>query len=334
MKRKMLISMALVIIMLLNCIMPVLVSNAGTTGEEIQLNSKLYAAVKSQLSDRHIVFTADDITHTITIDPDEKAKITELDLNEGGISDIAGLEAFSSLTHIELSGNNLTEASHLSVLNSFDLDYLDLSTNKIGDVSAIDQLIDKMLVNVLSMEVEPIIVFTKYDLLTSDEKAYYDSIIEYYKKIGYKAIINTEIDVLDKYIDNKVVVLTGQTGVGKSTLLNKLLPDINQETNDISEVLGRGKHTTRHVELFKYKTSFIADTPGFSSLDITEKDNIKFYFLEFKNDDCKFRDCKHINEIGCKVKEDVESGIILQSRYDNYKKMVVESENINFNNKG
>ena len=195
-------------------------------------------------------------------------------------------------------------------------------------------LLDKMLVNVLSMEVEPIIVFTKYDLLTSDEKAYYDSIIEYYKKVGYKAIINTEIDVLDKYIDNKVVVLTGQTGVGKSTLLNRLLPDINQDTNDISEALGRGKHTTRHVELFKYKTSFIADTPGFSSLDITEKDNIKFYFLEFKNDDCKFRDCKHINEIGCKVKEDVESGIILQSRYDNYKKMVVESENINFNNKG
>jgi len=145
MKRKMLISIALVLIMLLNCMMPLFRAYA-VTGEEIQLNSKLYAAVKSQLTDRHIVYTADDITHTITISPDEKAKVTELDLNEGGISDLTGLDAFSSLTHIELSGNNLSSESNLSVLNSFDLDYLDLSTNKIGDVSAIDQLIDKMLV--------------------------------------------------------------------------------------------------------------------------------------------------------------------------------------------
>lgn len=197
-------------------------------------------------------------------------------------------------------------------------------------------LLDKMLVNVLSKDVEPIIVFTKYDLLTSDEKRLYDKIIAYYKKIGYKAIINTEIDVLDKLIDGKVVVLTGQTGVGKSTLLNRLLPDVNQETNDISEALGRGKHTTRHVELFNYKNSFIADTPGFSSLDISEdeKDNIKFYFYEFKNDECKFRDCKHINEIGCKIKDDLENGLILESRYENYKKMVVGDENININNKG
>ena len=196
-------------------------------------------------------------------------------------------------------------------------------------------LLDKMIVNVLIKGIEPIIVFTKYDLLTSEQKKEYDKIIHYYQDIGFKAIINTEIDKLDEYIDGKAVVLTGQTGVGKSTLLNKLLPDINQETNDISEALGRGKHTTRHVELFKYKNSFIADTPGFSSLDISEeeKENIKFYYPEFKNNDCKFRDCLHINEIGCKVKEDVEAGLILQSRYDNYKKMVVESENININNK-
>ena len=196
-------------------------------------------------------------------------------------------------------------------------------------------LLDKMIVNVLVTGVEPIIVFTKYDLLTDKEKENYDKIISYYKDVGFKAVINSETDKLDEYIDGKVVVLTGQTGVGKSTLLNRLLPEINQETNDISEALGRGKHTTRHVELFKYKNSFIADTPGFSSLDINEeeKDNLKFYYPEFKNDECKFRDCKHINEIGCKIKEDVLNGVILQSRYDNYKKMVVGDENINFNNK-
>ncbi len=194
-------------------------------------------------------------------------------------------------------------------------------------------LLDKMLVNITLKDIEPIIVFTKYDLLTLDEKNYYDEIIAYYKSVGYKVVINTEIDILDEYIKDKVVVLTGQTGVGKSTLLNRLLPDINQETNDISEALGRGKHTTRHVELFKYKSSYIADTPGFSALDLNEedKDNIKFCFPEFDNDGCKFRDCKHINEIGCKIKEDLDNNKILQSRYDNYKKMVMGDENFNIN---
>ena len=195
-------------------------------------------------------------------------------------------------------------------------------------------LLDKMIVNVSIKGIEPIIVFTKYDLLTEEEKPNIDSIIDYYKKVGYKVALNTEIDKIDEYIDGKVVVLTGQTGVGKSTLINKLLPGLDLETNDISDALGRGKHTTRHVELYEYKNSFIADTPGFSSLDIVEeeKGNIRFYFPEFDNDGCKFRDCKHINEIGCKIKEDVENNIILQSRYDNYKKMVINDENFNINN--
>ena len=196
-------------------------------------------------------------------------------------------------------------------------------------------LLDKMIVNVSSININPILVFTKYDLLTGEEKSNYDSIMDYYKSVGYDVILNTEIDKLDELIDGKVVVLTGQTGVGKSTLLNKLLPEVNQETNDISDALGRGKHTTRHVELFKYKNSFIVDTPGFSALDINEEDvnNIRFYFKEFDNNSCKFNDCKHINETGCKIKEDLENNKILQSRYENYKRMVLGDENINFNNK-
>ena len=195
-------------------------------------------------------------------------------------------------------------------------------------------LLDKMIVNLSINNIEPILVFTKYDLLTEVEKENYNKIIDYYRSVGYKAVINHELDKLDEYIDGKVVVLTGQTGVGKSTLVNKLLPGLNLETNDISDALGRGKHTTRHVELYEYKNSYIVDTPGFSSLDVSkeEKENYRFYFPEFDNDGCKFRDCKHINEIGCKVKEDVENGNILQSRYDNYKKMVMDDENFNINN--
>jgi ribosome biogenesis GTPase len=195
-------------------------------------------------------------------------------------------------------------------------------------------LLDKMIVNVTIKDIEPIIIFTKYDLLTEEERKEINKIIDYYKQVGYKVALNTELDVIDNYIDNKVVVLTGQTGVGKSTLINKLLPDLNLETNDISDALGRGKHTTRHVELFNYKNSLIADTPGFSSLDIIEdeKDNLRFYFPEFNNDECKFRDCKHINEIGCKVKEDLNDNKILPSRYENYRKMVTNDENFNINN--
>ena len=195
-------------------------------------------------------------------------------------------------------------------------------------------LLDKMIINVLANNIEPILCFSKYDLLDESEKEEIDSIIKYYSDIGFKTLINTEIDKLNNYIDGKVVVVTGQTGVGKSTLLNKLIPGIDLETNDISDALGRGKHTTRHVELFKYNNALIADTPGFSSLYISEEDkkNIRFYYPEFKNDECKFSDCIHLNEIGCKIKEDVDNNIIMKSRYDNYRKMMMDDENFNINN--
>ena len=186
-------------------------------------------------------------------------------------------------------------------------------------------LLDKMLTNVILSSIEPVIVFSKYDLLTDDEKSKFNSIIEYYNRIGIKTLINTEIEKLENIISSSTVTLTGQTGAGKSTLINKLDDHLDLKTDDISLALGRGKHTTRHVELFKVKNYYIADTPGFSALDvIDDKDNIRFAFYEFQNNLCKFRDCKHINEVGCFVKKEVEEGIILQSRYDNYKDQVMK----------
>lgn len=186
-------------------------------------------------------------------------------------------------------------------------------------------LLDKMLTNIILSDIEPIIVFSKYDLLTEEERKEFDNIINYYKSVGYKTILNTEYSCLFEYLKGKTVTLTGQTGAGKSTFINKLDPTLNLKTDDISEALGRGKHTTRHVELFEINDIYFIDTPGFSALDIhVPKENIKFAFKEFKNDECKFRDCKHINEIGCKVLEDVENKVILESRYENYKKMVME----------
>ncbi len=201
-------------------------------------------------------------------------------------------------------------------------------------------LLDKMLTNIIMNDIKPIIVFTKYDLLTSEEQQEFNKIINYYNSIEIPSFINNDILGIEKQILNSTVVLTGQTGAGKSSLLNKIDPNLNLATNEISEALGRGVHTTRHVELFDVKVNelngnfYMADTPGFSALDvIDDKENIKFAFYEFDNNGCKFRDCKHINEIGCRVQEQVQNGEIMQSRYDNYKKMVVGSENININNK-
>ena len=189
-------------------------------------------------------------------------------------------------------------------------------------------LLDKMLTNVILSNIKPIIVFSKYDLLTDSEKKHFDSIIEYYKSIGIDVLLSTEISKLERLISNQTVTLTGQTGAGKSTLINKLDKNLNLATDEISYALGRGKHTTRHVELFKVKDYYIADTPGFSALDvINDKENIRFAFYEFEEDLCKFRDCKHLNEIGCKVKDDLEAGKILNSRYESYKGMM-NNENI------
>ena len=146
MKRKTLISIALILIMLLNCIMPLFVVNAAG-GEEIHLNSKLYAAVKKSLSDQSISYTANDITHTLTLGPEEISRVTTLNLNEGGIYDLTGLEKFTSLTHLELSGNNLSKDSNLEALNGLPLPYLDLSTNRLEDVSPINGLLDTITAN-------------------------------------------------------------------------------------------------------------------------------------------------------------------------------------------
>ena len=185
-------------------------------------------------------------------------------------------------------------------------------------------LLDKQITLCVINNIEPIIVFTKLDLLNKKDLKYIKSIMKYYSNIGIKVCTNNNLFKLKKYIKNKTLVLTGQTGAGKSTLMNKLDKKLNLATNEISEALGRGKHTTRHVELFKYKTSFIADTPGFSSLDLNNVnlDDIKNSFIEFKNVNCPYKDCTHTNENECTIKELVNNNKILKSRYENYLRMV------------
>lgn len=190
-------------------------------------------------------------------------------------------------------------------------------------------LLDKMLVVIEYNNVKPVICFTKYDLLSDTSEI--DEIISYYKQIGYEVYINSNLDSIKSILSNKISVLTGQTGVGKSSLLNHLKTDLNLATNEISKALGRGKHTTRHVELLSIEDGLVADTPGFSSLDFIgmNKNDIKDNFVEFfKNQDkCKYKDCLHIKEDGCYIKELVEEEKIRRTRYDNYKKFIESIEN-------
>ena len=185
-------------------------------------------------------------------------------------------------------------------------------------------LLDKMLVIIEYNNVKPIICFTKYDLLKDTKEI--DEIINYYKKVGYEVYINSDVEKIKSVFKGKITVLTGQTGVGKSSLLNSLKKDLNLPTGEISKALGRGRHTTRHVELLEIEDGLVADTPGFSSLDLIgmDKNDIKDNFVEFyeNQDKCKYKDCLHLKEDGCYIKKMVEEGKIRSTRYDNYKKFI------------
>jgi ribosome biogenesis GTPase len=187
-------------------------------------------------------------------------------------------------------------------------------------------LLDKMIDIIEFNNIIPVICISKYDLLDNTKEM--DEIIAYYKKIGYKVLINTQIEDIKKIFKDNVTILTGQTGVGKSSLINKLEKSMDLKTGEISKALGRGKHTTRHTELFELFDGYVADTPGFSSLNFIgmNKEDIRDNFIEFNEykDKCKYRDCMHVNEDDCEIKIRVSNNEILKSRYDNYVKFILE----------
>lgn len=181
-------------------------------------------------------------------------------------------------------------------------------------------LLDKLLVQLEINKIKPIICLTKKDLLSSIELTNYLEIINYYQKIGYLVVDNTDIKKILKELENKITVFLGQTGAGKSTLLNKLFPDLNLKTGEVSLALGRGKHTTRVVEIIEIGNIKVLDTPGFSALSFLKYDleSVKEAFVEFKNYPCLYKDCNHDKEPECNLKKAVLSGNVLESRYENY----------------
>jgi len=187
-------------------------------------------------------------------------------------------------------------------------------------------LLDKEITIIKANNIKPIICLTKLDLMTKEEIRELKPIIEYYKRIGIPVFTNKELFKLRLALRRNVVVLTGQTGAGKSSLLNKLNKKLNLETKPISDALNRGVHTTRHTEIYEINKIMFVDTPGFSALDLKgiSINDLKETFMEFKKYECDFKDCNHDLEKGCKVKEALEKGEILPSRYINYIRFLKE----------
>ena len=197
-------------------------------------------------------------------------------------------------------------------------------------------IIDNLIAIAEYKNITPVVIITKTDL--QDNVELYQNI---YEKAGYSVILCNNSENSPAYAEihtmmvGKCSAFTGNTGVGKSTLLNRLFPDLNLKTGETSKKLGRGKHTTRHCELFKVDNGYIADTPGFSSLEFARcerilKEDLPYCFKEFAKylGCCKFSTCSHTNDKGCAIVEAVNNNEISKSRHESYISMYNEVKNI------
>jgi len=185
-------------------------------------------------------------------------------------------------------------------------------------------LLDKLLISSEIQNVEPLICFTKKDLVSSEEE---EVLRKIYSKTPYNLFFfsDADLDTMDRIaheISCKTAFMAGPSGVGKSTMANNLCSNQIMETGPLSKKLKSGKHTTRHVELLKMRSGgFLLDTPGFSSYKLSEyikAEELREYFPEFARGECRFKSCLHQGEPGCQISEDLKTGKISQTRYDHY----------------
>lgn len=196
-------------------------------------------------------------------------------------------------------------------------------------------LLDKFIAIAEFKGIRPVVVFTKVDKQSGAELAeiYRSAGIDVFECDNVTGEGSAEVKAM---LQGKLSAFTGNTGVGKSSLLNNMFPELELATGEISKKLGRGRHTTRHVQLYKLEGGgYIADTPGFSSFDtnrydIIFKDKLAGCFVEFADytDKCRFPDCSHTKEKGCAVIEAVKAGEIPQSRFDSYVQMYEEAKQL------
>lgn len=197
--------------------------------------------------------------------------------------------------------------------------------------------IDRFLVTAESFRIPSILLFNKQDLINEEMAAFQDELIDLYESLGYKCLKTTAISQdgiqeLKEVLLNKVTLLSGHSGAGKSSLINAISPELGLRTSEVSAYANKGVHTTTFAEMFEFAdNTFVIDTPGIKELglvDMTPRE-VGHYFPEIRDlmNECRFDDCLHINEPGCAVKEAVEEGSIAFSRFDSYLSMVGNQDN-------
>ncbi len=211
-----------------------------------------------------------------------------------------------------------------AVANIDALVFVAANTNPVTDPFLVDR------VSVIAAEAgcELVICINKTDIDPGDE------LFEVFTKAGFKVVRTSAetgegMEELLEALSGRICAFTGNSGVGKSSILNKLIPGVHIETGEVSEKLGRGKHTTRHVQLYELgKNTFVADTPGFASFEIEmmtviSKEQLQYDFIDFAPyiGRCRFNDCAHLKEPGCAVTQALEQGYIMPSRYKSYQRL-------------
>ncbi|SHF31983.1 ribosome small subunit-dependent GTPase A [Caloramator proteoclasticus] len=193
------------------------------------------------------------------------------------------------------------------------------------------EVLDRVLVLTEYNNIDAVICFNKCDLDVDNK---FDYLSKIYSSIGYKVIktngkTGEGIEEIKKILKNKTTVFAGPSGVGKSTIFNKVQNKVIMQTGEISKKVSRGKHTTRHAELIDIDdNTYLVDTPGFSLIDLSfiEIEELQNYFREFNeySSECRFTSCLHFKERDCMIKNKVEEGVISKDRYDNYIKFLTE----------
>jgi ribosome biogenesis GTPase len=197
--------------------------------------------------------------------------------------------------------------------------------------------IDRLLVSAESYGIPAWVIFNKADLLSEEELEYVDILAEMYSTIGYPSIITSAstrlgIKEFQNILEGKTSLLSGHSGVGKSSLVNAIAPGLDLSTQEISTFANKGKHTTTYAEMFQLsENTFIVDTPGIKELGLIEmeEDNISNYFPEMRaiSSQCKFHNCSHRHEPGCAILKAIDEGKLPLTRYESYLSMVDGDDN-------
>lgn len=268
------------------------------------------------------------VTNPIAVGDQVKFFLEEGSDNQGIIFDILPRKNY-------IVRNSVHKAHHAHLLAS-NLDLLVLIFTLHSPRTSLGFL-DRFLVTAETFRIPAVIIFNKIDIYDKNEKEIVDALIHLYENLGYKCIKTSipkkkGIKDVKELLSNKISLVSGHSGVGKSTLLNILDPELDLATNEISDFANKGVHTTTFAEMFEFPNkTYIIDSPGIKELGLYQIEDVELghYFPEFrkKMSECKFNNCKHVNEPKCAIKDAISTGEISEARYMSYLSMLENDDN-------